>query len=159
MNISRSLYGMVIGTLLVACAPAAWANYQLPHLERGFSQVTGYDFGALDHVNLFNGNLVVTLPIGQAFEGDGALAYRLALVYNAMGLGGRRCLLPRRRRAAQGAGGRRGARLQRRDGLAPVARRAPCTEHAPQPCLVPLALPRARRLGAPALPLAARGRA
>ncbi|MEM9557396.1 MAG: hypothetical protein AAGC60_24270, partial [Acidobacteriota bacterium] len=83
--IAKALRTLAAAVIWVALGlpTVATASYQLPHLERGFSQVTAYDFGALDHVNLFNGNLVVTLPIGQAFEGDGALAYRFALVYNA----------------------------------------------------------------------------
>ncbi len=38
--------------------------------------------GAIDHVNAFNGNLTITIPIGQKYMVNGNMSYGLTLVYN-----------------------------------------------------------------------------
>lgn len=47
----------------------------------GVSKV--FDAGDLDDVNLFNGNLTVTIPVGPTYPVAGGLSYGLRLVYNA----------------------------------------------------------------------------
>ena len=42
-----------------------------------------FQVGDLDNVNLFNGNLVVTIPIGGSYPVGGGLSYSLTLVYNS----------------------------------------------------------------------------
>src|SRR5260221_2005911 len=49
----------------------------------GFVPNKVYDVHDLDSVNTFNGNLVVTVPIGPTFHVNGALSYGLALHYNS----------------------------------------------------------------------------
>lgn len=54
-----------------------------PAAERGFHPEKLYQFGDLDHVNLFNGNLSVNLPIGERYPVGGGLAYGVSLAYNS----------------------------------------------------------------------------
>jgi RHS repeat-associated protein len=66
----------------VFLAAAAFGD-QHPNLERGFDAASAYEIGELDQVNLFNGNLSLTLPIGQTYQGSGNLRYGFTLVYNS----------------------------------------------------------------------------
>lgn len=50
--------------------------------ELGFNAEKLYDFHDIDSVNLFNGNLTVTLPIGRRYQISSALSYQFALIYN-----------------------------------------------------------------------------
>ena len=54
-----------------------------PNHERGLSADTAYEVGFLDNINLFNGNLVLTLPIGQRFPVNGGFSWGLTLAYNS----------------------------------------------------------------------------
>src|SRR4051794_18510126 len=56
---------------------------EAPTQEKGFFADRRYSFGEIDHVNLFNGNLIITLPIGQSYPVNGDLTYGLNLVYNS----------------------------------------------------------------------------
>jgi len=56
---------------------------QAPAEEKGFRPEKMYDFGSIDEVNTFNGNLVVTTPIGMRYPLDGGLSYGLSLTYNS----------------------------------------------------------------------------
>jgi RHS repeat-associated protein len=63
------------------CAHGAYA--QMPQAyERGFAPDKVYQYGEIDHVNHFNGNLVLTIPIGPSFPLKGT-SYQLTLVYNS----------------------------------------------------------------------------
>ncbi len=53
-----------------------------PNLERGFETAKAYAMGEIDNVNLFNGNLILTIPIGNSYHVGGHLSYGLNLVYN-----------------------------------------------------------------------------
>ena len=53
------------------------------NFERGFSPEKKYQLSNLDHVNLFNGNLVITIPIGGEYPLGGGSSYALTLAYNA----------------------------------------------------------------------------
>ncbi|HXH93521.1 MAG TPA: hypothetical protein VNN25_18210, partial [Thermoanaerobaculia bacterium] len=52
-----------------------------PNIEKGFAADKMYQFGDIDHVNLFNGNLSLTIPIGSTPVSD-RLSLSLTLVYN-----------------------------------------------------------------------------
>ena len=54
-----------------------------PSTARGFSPERVYDFGDPDSVNLFNGNLVVRIGIGQRYTVSPQLSYGLTLAYNS----------------------------------------------------------------------------
>jgi len=53
------------------------------NFERGFAPEKAYNFGNLDSVALFNGNLVLTLPIGGGYPLGGGSSYSFTLAYNA----------------------------------------------------------------------------
>jgi YD repeat-containing protein len=53
-----------------------------PNTARGFNSESVYQFGGPDSVNVFNGNLVVPIPIGQTYRVGGNLSYGFTLVYN-----------------------------------------------------------------------------
>src|SRR5947209_6468033 len=68
---------------LFAAAAAFTARAdQHPNLERGFAADKMYQFGDVDHVNLFNGNLSVTIPIGKPLVVSEHLSVGLTLIYN-----------------------------------------------------------------------------
>ena len=49
---------------------------------KGFNAGSVYDFSGLDSVNAFNGNLTVSLPIGQTYAAGGGLSYQFVLTAN-----------------------------------------------------------------------------
>jgi RHS repeat-associated protein len=51
--------------------------------ERGFVAEKAYQFDGLGSVNLFNGNLTLTLPIGGTYPVSASLGYSLKLYYNS----------------------------------------------------------------------------
>jgi YD repeat-containing protein len=53
-----------------------------PNTARGFDIGKPYQMNGIDNVNLFNGNLTVTIPIGQRYHVNGGLQYGLTLVYS-----------------------------------------------------------------------------
>jgi YD repeat-containing protein len=63
-----------------------------PNLERGVSAGKAFHSGDVDDVNLFNGNLNITLPIGQPYHVNGNLSYQFALHFagNSWETGSRR---------------------------------------------------------------------
>jgi RHS repeat-associated protein len=67
--------------LLVLLALPAAAQ-QHPNTARGFNAAAGFGGGDVDSINPFNGNLVIGIPIGQAYKVNGNLSYRLTLTYN-----------------------------------------------------------------------------
>ena len=64
-------------------APAAMAQMEQGTIERGFQPGKLYQFGDLDAVNVFNGNLIIRLPIGPTYPLNGNLSYGLTLSYNS----------------------------------------------------------------------------
>jgi YD repeat-containing protein len=50
--------------------------------DRGFAPDKLYSYFDLDNINSFNGNLVITLPIGQSYPVNG-LSYGITAVYNS----------------------------------------------------------------------------
>ena len=50
---------------------------------RGFNANDVYSGFNVDSINHFNGNLIVTIPIGQTYPVNGSLSYSLRLVYNS----------------------------------------------------------------------------
>lgn len=59
------------------------AALEYPSKERGLTADTAYQIGDVDHVNLFNGNLSVTLPLGRHYSLGPNLSYGLTLIYNS----------------------------------------------------------------------------
>ncbi|MES1243845.1 MAG: RHS repeat-associated core domain-containing protein [Acidobacteriota bacterium] len=54
-----------------------------PTQERGFQAERAFYVGDFDTVNLFNGNLVLAIPIGGSYPVGGSLSYGLTLTYNS----------------------------------------------------------------------------
>ena len=71
---------LLLALLLLAAPVAAQEN---PDVARGFSADKLYQFGELDSVNLFNGNLTLALPLGPGYSAGGGLSYSLTLAYNS----------------------------------------------------------------------------
>jgi RHS repeat-associated protein len=61
------------------------ARAQSQHLNqsRGFESNGVYSSKEIDNINLFNGNLTLTIPIGSAYKTGGNFSYSLTLVYNS----------------------------------------------------------------------------
>ncbi|HEV2915335.1 MAG TPA: RHS repeat-associated core domain-containing protein [Pyrinomonadaceae bacterium] len=60
-----------------------YAQNQHKNQERGFSANSAYASQEIDHINLFNGNLVLTIPIGSRYPVGGQLSYSMTLFYNS----------------------------------------------------------------------------
>jgi hypothetical protein len=71
---------LLILSLLLA-APLAADPF--PTQERGFQAEKAFHIGDFDTVNLFNGNLILTIPIGGSYPVSGSLSYGLTLTYNS----------------------------------------------------------------------------
>ena len=56
---------------------------QLPSRTRGLSADSVYQVGDIDQINLFNGNLSLTIPVGPSYPVSPQISYRLTLVYNS----------------------------------------------------------------------------
>jgi len=70
-------------TLALSLAYALAAHAQThPNLEKGFAADKMYQFGNIDHVNVFNGNLTLTIPVGGTTPVSDHLSLSLTLVYN-----------------------------------------------------------------------------
>lgn len=72
---------VAIAALLLA-APVL-AQHQHTNQARGFNANGAFSSFDVDSINLFNGNLVVSIPIGQSYPVNGGLSYGLKLVYNS----------------------------------------------------------------------------
>src|ERR1700755_1760370 len=78
----RSTRGILLSLLLAIAAMPLLAQKH-PNIELGFNADKLYQFTTLDAVNLFNGNLVVTIPMGQRYPVNDEFSYGLTLVYNS----------------------------------------------------------------------------
>jgi len=54
-----------------------------PVMARGFNKNQVYSFEGFDSVNAYNGNLMVTVPLGREYRTNGTLSYAFVLQYNA----------------------------------------------------------------------------
>jgi len=76
----RSRATLLAAALLVASPALAQED---PNLARGFSPGELYDYSGVDTVNLFNGNLVLSIPVGLRYPLGGGFSYGLVLSYNS----------------------------------------------------------------------------
>ena len=51
--------------------------------QRGISGENAFRFSEIDSINLFNGNLTLTIPLGTSYPVGGGLSYGFTLVYNS----------------------------------------------------------------------------
>ena len=56
---------------------------QWPELQKGHAPDAVFQIENLDSVNLLNGNLTLTIPLGQSYPVSSSLSYGLTLVYNS----------------------------------------------------------------------------
>jgi hypothetical protein len=71
-------------TLAAALTLLAFAALaEEPGLKRGFDATKLYDFGNIDAINTFNGNLTLRIPLGPSYSVRGGLSYALTLTYNS----------------------------------------------------------------------------
>jgi hypothetical protein len=68
------------GFLFLCAVPICAADD--PNTTKGFVAGQVYQFGDLAHVNLYNGNLNVSLPLGPTYPAGGNLSYSLTLAYS-----------------------------------------------------------------------------
>ncbi len=67
-------------SLLLLCAPALADIH--PNNAPGFPVEQSFHVGDIDNVNLFNGSLTLTIPLGGSYPVGGGFSYSLKLVYN-----------------------------------------------------------------------------
>jgi len=77
MSALRRLALLAIG-LIAASSPAQ----QHPNAVKGFNPEGVYHMNGLDNVNAFNGNLTLSIPIGQEYSLGGGVTYQLRLYAN-----------------------------------------------------------------------------
>ncbi|MEA2165773.1 MAG: hypothetical protein QOK37_3900 [Thermoanaerobaculia bacterium] len=77
---SRPKSALAILTLFTIAASLRADKH--PNTARGFDIGKPYQMNGIDNVNLFNGNLTITIPIGQRYHVNGNLSYGLTLVYS-----------------------------------------------------------------------------
>jgi hypothetical protein len=70
-----------VALLALLTTASAYAQAVTPNVERGFASEKAYSFDGIDSVGLFNGNLGVSLPVGQRYAVGGSLSYQLMLSY------------------------------------------------------------------------------
>ncbi len=79
--IRRRFHAVALFVLAAAIIPTTLAQH--PNIDRGFQADKVYQLGMNDSVNLYNGNLTLTIPIGNEYQGGGMLRYGLHLSYNS----------------------------------------------------------------------------
>jgi YD repeat-containing protein len=72
-----------IVSLLVVLSIASVYAQKAPNVALGFDADKAFQFGEIDSVNLFNGNVIVRLPIGPRYPVGGQVAYQFHLVHNS----------------------------------------------------------------------------
>jgi len=72
---------IVVALSLLAIATFAGAT-QSPNTAKGFNANGVYQMNGIDNIATFNGNLTLTIPIGQAYPIGGGLSYQLRLYGN-----------------------------------------------------------------------------
>lgn len=77
-----SCRGWVLLTLLLLLGTPALADVH-PNTAPGFPVDQSFHVGDIDNVNLFNGGLTLTIPLGRSYPVGGGFSYSLKLVYNS----------------------------------------------------------------------------
>jgi len=72
-----------IAFAVLSVLTAATAHAQHPNLDRGFRPESVYQFDGIESVSPLNGNLSLTIPIGQTYNVNGNLAYSIMTVANS----------------------------------------------------------------------------
>jgi hypothetical protein len=83
MNRSRLLSAVWLAWSVAAGGFAPVGADVNPNTQSGFPVDQAFQVGDVDSVNLFNGTLVLTIPIGITYPVGGGLSYGFRLVYNS----------------------------------------------------------------------------
>jgi hypothetical protein len=75
-------YSYVLACIALLLAASVYGQAPPENLEHGFQPEKLYRFSELESVNLFNGNVAITVPIGPRYPVN-AYSYQLSLVYNS----------------------------------------------------------------------------
>jgi len=78
VRVCSTVFFLGIGALLLPSALSAQIH---PNHAQGFEPQHAYQIGNIENVNLFNGNLTLTIPIGSRYPVGGELSYGLTLSY------------------------------------------------------------------------------
>jgi hypothetical protein len=78
---ARSLRKLTLPLLLFWALPARADVH--PNTAPGFPVEQSFHVGDVDSINLFNGGLTLTIPIGGSYPVNGGFSYGLKLVYNS----------------------------------------------------------------------------
>lgn len=70
-----------LAIIILMVTPFALAQ-EHPTVERGFHADKVYQLGGIDSVNVFNGNVLVTPPIGGQYTVSAGLSYGISARYN-----------------------------------------------------------------------------
>ncbi len=71
---------LLLALLVLLALPS---SAQHPNVEHGYVPERVYEFGEIDSVNMFNGNLTLQIPIGIEYPVGDGLSYQLVLSYNS----------------------------------------------------------------------------
>ncbi len=74
--------GSLLIALLLSLGAASYAQ-ESATAEKGFAASKVYQFGDIDHVNVFSGNVIISLPIGLEYPLAGGMTYHLTLTNNS----------------------------------------------------------------------------
>jgi hypothetical protein len=75
----RTISLIAIACLLAAATLLAQVD---PLRERGFAPEKAYQIGDIDSINTFNGNLILSIPLGGSYPINGGLTFGIGLSYN-----------------------------------------------------------------------------
>ena len=74
---------ILLSSALLLWSGAAWAQQiDAPHNERGFAADKVFEMGQFDSISPFDGNLLLTIPVGGQYPLRPDFAYGLNLFYN-----------------------------------------------------------------------------
>jgi hypothetical protein len=73
----------ILGFAFCLIFAAAVHGQRHPNVAKGFDPGQSYGTGDVDTINHFNGNLTLSIPIGQTFPLSTRLSYRFMLHYNS----------------------------------------------------------------------------
>jgi YD repeat-containing protein len=78
MKVMKSTFALLL--LLIAAAPLS--AQQSPATARGFDPDKVFAVGPVDNVNVFSGNLIATIPLGETYAVSPGLSYSLKAIHN-----------------------------------------------------------------------------
>ena len=73
---------LIITFVAISAAAVNLAAQDHDNVAKGLSSEKVYDFNNVDHINLFNQNLNLGLPIGPSYHVNGNLSYQLQLTFS-----------------------------------------------------------------------------